>query len=79
MFHHIIEKKMCKPFPLVAFVFLLISCLPSEAVRVRIKQGTLEGIVSSSRNGSKFYSFYGIPFAKPPVGELRFEVSLYVS
>lgn len=69
-------KKMCKLFVLVAFVLLSISCEISEAVQVSVKQGTLEGIVSTSRNGTEYYSFYGIPFAKPPVGELRFEVSL---
>lgn len=41
---------------------------------VQIKNGTLEGTVMKSRNGREFWAFRGIPYAKPPVGELRFEV-----
>jgi hypothetical protein len=41
---------------------------------VTTKTGQVHGIVSVSRGGRKFYEFLGIPYALPPVGELRFEV-----
>uniref|UniRef100_A0A1B6C6N1 Carboxylesterase type B domain-containing protein n=2 Tax=Clastoptera arizonana TaxID=38151 RepID=A0A1B6C6N1_9HEMI len=35
--------------------------------------GTVQGVYLQSRNGRTFSAFFGIPFAKPPIGELRFE------
>lgn len=43
---------------------------------VEIKNGTLEGSIKKSKSGRNFYSFRGIPYALPPVGELRFKVCL---
>ncbi|KAF5306371.1 hypothetical protein FQR65_LT07395 [Abscondita terminalis] len=40
---------------------------------VKIRQGYLKGTVQKTRNGRPFFSFQGIPYAKPPVGNLRFE------
>ncbi|XP_076059226.1 esterase E4-like isoform X3 [Oratosquilla oratoria] len=40
---------------------------------VKIWQGQLEGLEETSTKGRPFFSFRGIPFAEPPVGELRFK------
>jgi len=42
---------------------------------VEIKTGHIQSIVSKSREGTKYYEFLGIPYATPPIGQLRFEVS----
>lgn len=39
------------------------------------EQGTLRGRIDIDVDGISFYSFQGIPYAKPPVGDLRFKVS----
>ena len=39
-------------------------------------QGQLLGKVLESRAGRKYFAFYDIPYAKPPVGQLRFKVRL---
>jgi carboxylesterase 2 len=43
-------------------------------VEVKIAKGILRGQILKSRNGRPYYSYTGVPYAKPPVGELRFEV-----
>jgi len=42
---------------------------------VRNTKLTIQGITSKLRDGRDFYSFTAIPYAKPPVNELRFEVN----
>lgn len=41
---------------------------------VTIAQGKLKGGEAVSENGHKFYEFFSIPYAKPPIGDLRFKV-----
>lgn len=40
---------------------------------VTVKQGQLRGKTLTNRHGNSFYSFQGIPYAKPPLGNLRFK------
>ncbi|XP_063921165.1 juvenile hormone esterase-like [Zophobas morio] len=40
---------------------------------VSLAQGKLLGKVSENLNGENFYSFHGIPYAKPPIENLRFK------
>jgi hypothetical protein len=41
---------------------------------VRTAKGYLKGSILTSRKGKSIYSFRGVPFAQPPVGNLRFKV-----
>lgn len=43
-------------------------------VQVKVTEGVLEGQEKINKLGGKFYSFKGIPYAEPPVGDLRFKV-----
>ncbi|XP_011495181.1 PREDICTED: esterase FE4-like [Ceratosolen solmsi marchali] len=40
---------------------------------VQVKQGKLRGVIENNIEGGKYFSFRGIPFAEPPVGNLRFK------
>jgi len=40
---------------------------------VEISTGKVQSIVSKARNGMSYYEFLAIPYAQPPVGDLRFE------
>lgn len=55
-----------------AFVIFSTTGLSSSEV-VRTVEGNVEGTVMTSRLGRTFHAFLRIPFAKPPIGELRFE------
>jgi hypothetical protein len=41
---------------------------------VFVAQGWLRGKAVTTESGETYYSFQGIPYAKPPVGPLRFQV-----
>ena len=43
---------------------------------VTIDEGKLKGKISQNYCGGTFCSFLGIPYGQPPVGELRFKVSV---
>nr|CAD7263059.1 unnamed protein product [Timema shepardi] len=45
----------------------------TDTLKVSISEGELQGKKVSSKAGGVFYSFQGIPYAKPPVGPLRFK------
>ncbi|XP_001599255.3 venom carboxylesterase-6 isoform X1 [Nasonia vitripennis] len=53
--------------------FLLADSALAYKPLAHIKNGTLEGTVMKSRKGREFYGFRGIPYALPPISELRFE------
>lgn len=44
--------------------------------RVNVNEGLLEGELIENEYGGSFYSFKGIPYAQPPVGDLRFKAPL---
>lgn len=48
--------------------------------RVRVNCGILEGYVCENETdpGKTYFSFQGIPYAKPPLGELRFKVGIII-
>jgi len=54
-------------------IFLLESNIRPHIIETRL--GALKGIRKEARNEKYFLAYCGIPYAKPPVEELRFEVS----
>lgn len=48
-----------------------VRCIPQE---LEITKGVIKGQVLKSRNGRCYNSYTGIPYAKPPLNELRFKV-----
>ncbi|KAG9436182.1 esterase FE4 isoform X1 [Apis mellifera carnica] len=47
--------------------------MASENTIVRVKQGELRGVVEETDYGDQYLAFRGIPYAKPPIGPLRFK------
>ncbi|XP_049808718.1 fatty acyl-CoA hydrolase precursor, medium chain-like [Schistocerca nitens] len=54
-------------------LLLLRSCTGGGAPVVRTRQGGVRGTAKVSSSGRHLLAFYNIPFAKPPVGPLRFK------
>lgn len=52
-----------------------VSIMNSNRVVVNVREGKLIGIIDENIHGGNYIAFRGIPYAKPPVGELRFKVS----
>jgi hypothetical protein len=72
---------MAKAIPPVfwPFALLLLACMLSQVhadCLVNIAQGTARGAAMTSFHGKDFCSYRGIRYAEPPVGELRFRVSM---
>ena len=56
------------------FILTLISQLKAEQVLVKTNLGQIQGKVETVINSEKRYAaFTSIPYAKPPVGNLRFK------
>ncbi|XP_055606001.1 esterase FE4-like [Uranotaenia lowii] len=45
---------------------------PPSRIAVQVAQGNIYGVRDELPNGEHYYYFKGIPYAKPPVGNLRF-------
>ena len=45
---------------------------------VKVKHGILRGSVKENVEGGKYIVFEGIPYAEPPIGELRFKVMFQI-
>lgn len=56
----------------IAWIFVI--NLVYGELTVKIEDGILRGQILQSRDGRPYYSYTGIPYAKPPIGEFRFKV-----
>lgn len=59
-------------------VFLAFSTMVHCQEELELKNGKIKGIIRTSRDGRPYYSYTGIPYAKPPVGERRFKVNIHL-
>lgn len=48
----------------------------ADKVQVTTKSGPLAGILKKTRLGTDYISFQKIPYAKAPLGRLRFKVEI---
>lgn len=51
--------------------------MDNNRVEICVHEGKLIGIVEKGVYGNYYTAFRGIPYAKPPIGELRFKVSIF--
>lgn len=61
----------------ITFILLaLLAYSNAQDLVVNIPQGALKGFVDIDRIGNEFYSFMNIPYAVPPLENLRFRVDI---
>lgn len=58
---------------------LFLGVVKSQEPLLEISQGVLRGLTLQNRDGGTFYGFRSIPYAKPPINELRFKVSTIIT
>lgn len=61
----------------IVFSILYTAVEGNRYPRITVPEGEIEGYYKTAHNGKTFAAFEGIPYAKPPVGELRFQVDIY--
>lgn len=61
-------------YPLL-FAFVTFNLVIAQDPLIEISQGVLRGFPLRNRDGGTFYGFRSIPYAQPPIGDLRFKVS----
>ena len=62
---------------LCVHIFTEVWCdLPKESLVTIPNLGQIRGLQMTSASGTIFYAYRGIPYAKPPIGELRFRVKI---
>lgn len=49
-----------------------------EQVTVKTKSGIVKGFKIASHYNYRYFNFLGIPYAKPPIGDLRFKVCIRI-
>lgn len=59
---------------LMSVIGWILPCLSSKLPIVRVDSGQIAGSYGNTYNGRQFYSFLGIPYARPPVQDYRFKV-----
>jgi hypothetical protein len=62
----------------VLIVLLKLVAAASQNPVVCSESGCVRGKLMPGYQTKAFEAFLGIPFAKPPVGELRFQVNFYI-
>ena len=79
-----IDNRNCRGkmpnFLKLSFVMMLVVSFTSSGVRARITQdlivetnkGKIQGFETATSDGKKVSAWYNIPYAQPPVGNLRF-------
>ena len=52
---------------------LISTVFSEEFVTYETLQGNVRGLIKTARNGDQFYAFLGVPYARPPIGDLRWQ------
>lgn len=76
-----LQKIHCYQIFLINVSFLQLSWIKCQQILlkmndflVKVREGTVKGVLKKNVEGGKYIVFQGIPYAAPPIGILRFQV-----
>ena len=72
-YHFELERPCCSLATNLQFQCLYFSVAPP----VMTTQGLVTGLTNTTDAGNRFFSYRGIRYGKPPVGDLRFRVGIF--
>lgn len=74
IFYLISGDLLCFRLIFIDSIIVVASTAIDSDFKVTINAGTLKGHLLKTANEREFIGFEGIPYAQPPIGNLRFEV-----
>lgn len=71
----VLNQSRCKVFSFKPFKIILGVIMIDSTILIETNSGPVRGIKRTTILGNDYLSFQSIPYAKPPIGPLRFRVN----
>jgi hypothetical protein len=74
------KGQQCVHSKITKMMFFLVLCVTAVLAdpKVTLDKGVLLGKTLQSRDGKNILAFQGVPYAAPPVGNLKFKVKYFI-
>lgn len=61
-------------YRVIVLILTTLNGIFCETPLIELPIGKVSGIIEKTIDGKDYYAFRGVPYAKPPINDLRFEV-----
>lgn len=70
------DTKMIRWYSILLLANIILANAETDYPKLKTPLGDIRGYYKTSENGRLYEAYEGVPYAFPPVGKLRFKVSL---